>query len=104
MSVKTYPEYLTVKYHIADINARISPSEIPVFADELLQAGLIGDAGHGNAIAVTGISPQNKISNLTSEALMKISTVPDLFYKFAEIVKTRDENLATTLTSEHGAD
>ena len=59
------PEYSVVKAHIADINSRISAADISSYANELLQAGIICDAGHDNAIAVTGRAPQDKIASCT---------------------------------------
>ena len=55
------PEYSVVKAHIADINSRISAADISSYADDLFQAGLIGQPGHDNALAITGIAPQGKV-------------------------------------------
>ena len=88
-----------VQRHFADINASIVPSEVSLYANELLQADLVTLSGHSVAISVTGLSPQDKISNLTGEAMRKING-QDKFDKFVEIIKTRNEDLASTLFSE----
>ena len=91
------PEYLTVLRHIADINSRIQPADLPSFSSELLQAGLITDATHRDAIAITGSGPGQKIASLTAGAIAAIKTTPNLFSRFVEILETRDKQLASTL-------
>ena len=88
-----------VRGHIADINDSIAPSEVSSYANELLQADLVTFSAHNDAISVTGLSPQHKISNLTGEAMGRING-QDKFDKFVEIIKTRNEGLASTLISE----
>lgn len=88
-----------VQRHIADFNASIAPSEVSSYANELLQADLVTTSGHSNAISVTGRSPRDKISDITSEAMGKING-QDKFDKFVEIIKTRNEDLASILFSE----
>ena len=94
------PEFLTVQRHIADINSLISEADLPSFSSELLQAGLITDAAHRDAIAVTGLGPGHKIASLTNEVMTKIKTTTGLFIRFVDILETRDRQLASTLTSE----
>ena len=47
------------------------------FAGELLQNDLISDAGHKAAIAVTTLSPANKVAHLVSEADNNVRNSPD---------------------------
>ena len=97
------PEFLTVQRHIADIKSRIMPADLTDFSSELLQAGLIIDAAHGDAIAITGLGPRQKIASLITEAMEMIRTKPDLFNRFADILERRDEQFASNLRSEcHG--
>ena len=95
-----------VRRHIADINKCIVPADVTLFADELLQAGLITRVSHTNAIEVTGRSSVDKISALTSEALSRFSisalrsTNSELFHKFVGIIERRNKSLATSLFRE----
>ena len=95
-----------VRRHIADINGCIAPADRTVFADELLQAGLITPVSHTNAIELTGRSSVEKISALTSEVLSKFSistltsTNSELFHKFVGIIERRNKRLATSLIRE----
>ena len=94
------PEFLTVRGHIADINSRIQSADLPTFSSELLQAGLITDATHKDAIAVTGLGPGHHIASLTAVAMSAIDTTPGLFYSFVDILETRDRQLASTMRYE----
>ena len=96
------PEYSVVKAHIADINSRISAADISSYADDLFQAGLIGQPGHDNALAITGIAPQGKVASLTSEAMGKIKTSPHLFSGLITILESRDGDFASLLREEYG--
>ena len=96
------PEYSVVKAHIADINNRISAADIPSYADDLFQAGLIGQPGYDNALAITGIAPQGKVASLTSEAMGKIKTSPHLFSGLITILESRDGDFASLLREEYG--
>ena len=95
-----------VRRHIADINECIAPADVTVFASELLQAGLITQVCHTDAIHLTGRSPVEKISVLTSEVLSRFSistsrsTNSDLFHKFVGIIGKRNIDLATSLIRE----
>ena len=94
--------------HIADINKCIAAPDVTVFAGELLQAGLITPVSYTNAIELTGRSPVEKISALTSEVLSKFSistlrsTHSELFHKFVGIIRKRNTKLATSLFREFG--
>ena len=95
------PEFLTVQRHIADINSLISEADLPSFSSELLQAGLITDATHSDAIATTtGSGPGHKIASLTNEVMAKIRTTPGLFKDFANILETRDKEIASILRNK----
>ena len=94
------PEYLTVLKHIFDIDNCIQPADLPSFSSELLQAGLITDATHRDAIATTGLGPGIKIASLTAAAMTTIKATPELFNKFIIVLETRDEQLASTLRYE----
>ena len=91
------PEYLAVKGHIAAINRRVPDADLPSFSSELLQAGLITDASHGDAIATTGLGPRLKIARLTAEAMAAIKATPGLFNSFVDILETRNEEIASVL-------
>ena len=62
------PEIQTVRGKFAVICDSISAPDVVKYAGELLQSNLISDGGHQAAIAVTGLSPTNKIAHLVSEA------------------------------------
>ena len=94
------PEFLTVQGHIADINSRIQSADLPTFSSELLQAGLITDATHRAAIAVTGLGPGHHIASLTAVTMAAIKATPCSFYSFVNILETRDKRLASTLRYE----
>ena len=95
------PEIQTVRGKFAVICSSISVPDVVTFAGELLQTNLISDAGHQAAIAVTGLSPTNKIAHLVSEAANNVCNSPDNFYKFVSIVESRDAQLASTLRSQY---
>ena len=95
------PEIQTVRGKFAVICGSISAPDVVNFAGELLQNNLISDAGHQAAIAVTGLSPTNKIAHLVSEAANNVCNSPDNFYKFVSIVESRSAQLASTLRSQY---
>ena len=97
------PEWSVIRSHIADINSRIPIPEISSYADDLLQAGLIGQAGHNNALAATGTGPCSKIASLTSEAMGKINSMPHLFSALVDIIEKRsgDNEFASLLRKEY---
>ena len=95
------PEIQTVRGKFAVICGSISAPDLVTFAGELLQSNLISDAGHQAAIAVTGLSPTNKIAHLVSEAANNVCNSPDNFYKFVSIVESRNAQLASTLRSQY---
>ena len=94
------PEFLTVQRHIADINSRIQSADLPTFSSELLQAGLITDATHRSAIAVTGLAADREIASLTAVAMAAIKATPSLFNSLVDILETRDKEIASTLRYE----
>ena len=95
------PEYSTIlERHIADINQRIAEADLSLYADELLQAGLITQSGHSSAIAITGRAPRDKIASLTAEAMGKIKTSPHLFDALVDILEKRDQDFASILRRE----
>ena len=96
-------EFRVVREKFADICNCISVPDIANFANELLQRGLISYAGHQQAIAITGVSPTNKIAHLFSEAANKVSNSPDKFYKFLSILESRNTELASALRSDYSA-
>ena len=57
-------ESRTVKDHFANICASIPASDVATFADELLQADLIGEAGHKEAIELTGSSSSSGVAEV----------------------------------------
>ena len=93
------PEWSVIKSHIADINNRIPIPDISSYADDLLQAGLICQAGHNNALAAMGTGPHVTITLLTSEAKGKIWSMPHLFSTLVDIIekRSRDESFASML-------
>ena len=93
-------EFLTVQGHIADINSRIQSADLPTFSSELLQAGLITDATHRAAIAVTGLAADREIASLTAVAMAAIKATPSLFNSLVDILETRDKEIASTLRYE----
>ena len=95
-------EYSVIKSHIADINSRIPIPGIPTYAGDLLQAGLVCQAGHDNALA-QGISPDVKKASLTSEAMGKMNSMPHLFNALVDIIERRsgDEAFASMLRREY---
>ena len=97
------PDCSVIQTHIADINNRIPVSDISSYADDLLQTGLIGQAGHDNALVAMGTSPYNKISLLTSEAMRKINSMPHLFSALVDIIEKRsgDEAFASLLRKNY---
>ena len=95
------PEFQTVRGKFAIICGSISVPDVVKFAGELLQSNLISDAGHQAAIAVTGLSPTNKIAHLVSEAANNVCNSQDNFYKFVSIVESRSTQLASTLRSQY---
>ena len=95
------PEIQTVRGKFAVICGSISAPDVVKYAGELLQSNLISDAGHQAAIAVTGLSPTNKIAHLVSEAANNVCNSPENFYKFVSIVESRNAQLASTLRSQY---
>ena len=95
------PEFQTVRGKFAVICGSISAPDVVNFAGELLQSNLISDAGHQAAIAVTGLSPTNKIAHLVSEVANNVCNSPDNFYKFVSIIEIRNARLASTLRSQY---
>ena len=95
------PEFQTVRGKFAFICDSISAPDVVKFTGELLQSNLINDAGHQAAIAVTGLSPTDKIAHLVSEAAKNFCNSPDNFYKFVSIVESRNAQLASTLRSQY---
>ena len=91
------PEYLAVKGHIAAINRRVPNADLPSFSSELLQAGLITDAIHTDAIAATGLGPGHKIASLTVATMEAIKTTPNLFGRFVNILEVIDKEIASIL-------
>ena len=94
------PEYLAVRGRIAAINRRVPNADLPSFSSELLQAGLITDATHRAAIALTGSSADREIASLTAVAMEAIRVTPGLFNSFVDILETRDREIASTLRYE----
>ena len=94
-------ELKTVRGKFVDICRCISEPDVVEFAAELLQSNLISDAGHQAAIAVTGLSPANKVAHLVSEAANNVSNSPGNFYKFVSILESRNAQLASTLSSNY---
>ena len=92
-------ETQTVKDHIAKICASI-PTSV-TFADELLQAGLVGEAGHKEAIELTGSSSRDKVSKLMSEVMTRVAGSQDKLAKFVSILESRNVELAENLTSAY---
>ena len=92
--------------HIADINQSIAPSDLSVFASELLQAGLITVASYQDAIAVTGRVSHDKIASLTCEVMtsLTVETSPHLFRALVDIISKRDQLLAFILLRESEGD
>ena len=94
-------EFKTVQGKFADICHCISEPDVVIFSGELLQSGLISNAGHQAAIAVTGLPPANKVAHLVSEAANKVNDSPDEFYKLVSILESRNKELASTLRSDY---
>ena len=88
-----------MKGRFVDICRCVAEPDVVEFAGELLQSSLISNAGHQAAIAVTGLSPNNKVAHLVSEAMNNVSNSPDNFYKFVSIVESRNSQLASDLWS-----
>ena len=87
--------------HIADINRFIPLPDLSSYAFDLLQADLVCQARHDNAVAVTGRGIQDKIASLTSEALGKINTSPHLFSALVAVIDKRDKEFACILRKEY---
>ena len=94
-------EFKTVRNKFAAICDCISEPDVVKFAGELLQSDLISDAGHQAAIAVTGLSPGNKVAHLVSEVANNVSNSPDNFHKFVSILESRNVQLASTLRTDY---
>ena len=96
-------ETQAVRNHFADIcRSIITESDVTTFAGELLQADLITIASHRVAVAVTGLPPDAKISNLVDEVMTRVAGSKDKFVKFVSILKSWDEELsAKILTSAY---
>ena len=94
-------EKQTVKGHIADICDSIPASDVSTFADELLQAELVGEAGHKEAIDLTGSSSRNKVSKLMTEVITRVAGSQDKFAKLVSILESRNEKLAEILRSAY---
>ena len=62
------PEFKIVRRSLVAVRDCISVADIVNFAGELFQDGLISDAGHQAAIAVTGTAPNTVVARLVSEA------------------------------------
>ena len=95
------PEFQTVRGKFVAICDCISVPDVEKFAGELLQGNLISYAGHKTAIAVTGLSPDNKIAHLVSEAANSVSNSPDNFHKFVSILESRNAQLASALSEDY---
>ena len=95
------PEYSVIKSHIADINRRIPIADVSSYASDLLQADLVCQAGHDNAVTVTGRGTRDNIASLTSEALGKINTSPHLFSALVAVIEKRDKEFACILRKEY---
>ena len=91
-STEDSTEFETVKGRLVDISRCVPESSVVEFSSELLQNDLISFAGHQAAIAVTGLSPNNKVARLVS---------PDNFYKFISILECRNAQLASALRSDY---
>ena len=95
------PERLVVKGHFDDICSSVTDPDVTTFAGELLQDDLISEAGYSATIAVTGLPPRDKLGNLLSEVMGKVSCSQNKFYKFVAILETRNSELASALKSDH---
>ena len=97
------PEYSVIQSHFADITGLIPVSGISSYAGDLLQAGLICQDGHDNALAAMGNGPHDKIASLTSEAMGKINSMPHLLNALVDIIERRsgDEEFASMLRKEY---
>ena len=95
------PEYSVIRSHIADINRRIPIADVSSYASDLLQANLVCQAGHDNAVAGTGRGIQGNIASLTSEALGKINVSPHLFSALVAVIEKRDKEFACILRKEY---
>ena len=94
----TSPEYIL----LSDLSSYALASWYEAtYAHDLLQAGLVCQAGHNNAVAPTGRGLQDKIASLTSEALGKINTSPHLFSELVAIIEKRDKVFASILCKEY---
>ena len=95
------PEFKIVRRSLVAVRACISAADIVNFAGELFQDGLISDAGHQAAIAVTGTAPNTVVARLVSEAMNKLSNSSENFYRFVSIIESRDTNLASILKNDY---
>ena len=95
------PEFKIVRRSLVAVRACISVADIVNFAGELFQDGLISDAGHQAAIAVTGTAPSTVVARLVSEAMNKLSNSSENFYRFVSIIESRDTNLASILKNDY---
>ena len=95
------PEYSVIRSHIADINRLIPITDVSSYASDLLQADLVCQAGHDNAVALTGRGARDNIASLTSEALGKISISPHLFSALVAVIEKRDKEFASILRKEY---
>ena len=100
-SMANSPERLVVRGHFADICSSVTDPDVTTFAGELLQDSLISEAGHSATIAVTGLPPRDKLGNLLSEVMSRVSCSQDKFYRFVAILETRNFELASTLKSDY---
>ena len=67
----------------------------------MISLAMLDLAGHKAAIAVTALSPANKVAHLVSEADNNVRNSPDNFYKFVSILESRNAQLASTLRSDY---
>ena len=94
------PEFKIVRRSLVAVRDCISV-DIVNFAGELFQDGLISDAGHQAAIAVTGTAPNTVVARLVSEAMNKLSNSSENFYRFVSIIESRNTNLASILKKDY---
>ena len=100
-SMANSPERLVVRGRFADICSSVTDPDVTTFAGELLQDSLISVAGHSAAIAVTGLPPRDKLGNLLSEVMSRVSCSQDKFYRLVAILETRNVELSSTLKSDY---